>query len=91
VIAVTPGEVARLTEALAVDAQISVIPRSGHPDDPKDSVTPSSRPWTPFSGGDENDGADGTNRPTMKFVEQVNGQHRELIPVPSQGDAKKGD
>ncbi len=50
VIAVAPGEVARLTEALAVGAEISCVPRSGRPDDPRDSLTPESDPWSPYGG-----------------------------------------
>jgi Flp pilus assembly protein CpaB len=51
VIAVAPGEVAQLTEAMAVGATISTVPRSGRPDDPIDSVTPGLRPVSPFAGG----------------------------------------
>jgi hypothetical protein len=51
VIAVDPDEVARLTEAMAVGAQISTVPRSGRPDDPANSITPDLRPVSPFSGG----------------------------------------
>ena len=40
VIALEPAEVAKVTEALAVGAKLTCVPRSGHPDDPKDSVTP---------------------------------------------------
>src|SRR5437762_4819081 len=50
VIAVSPIEVAHLTEALAIGADISCVPRSGRPDDPYDSVTPESNPWSPFGG-----------------------------------------
>lgn len=88
VIAVAPEAVARLTEALAVEAQLSVIPRSGHPDDPQDSITPSSHPWTPFGGGDQADDGSGKTRAAMQFVEQVNGSKRELVPVPTQGEKK---
>jgi len=50
VIAVAPSEVARLTEALAVNADISCVPRSGRPDDPRDSITPELYPVSPFGG-----------------------------------------
>ena len=50
VIAVTPYEVPRLTEALAVGADISCVPRSGRPDDPRESITPESMPVSPFGG-----------------------------------------
>jgi Flp pilus assembly protein CpaB len=50
VIAIDPDEVARLTEAMAVGAEISTVPRSGRPDDPPDSITPDLRPVSPFGG-----------------------------------------
>jgi Flp pilus assembly protein CpaB len=50
VIAVAPAEVARLAEALAVNAEISCVPRSGRPDDPRDSTTPELSPFSPFGG-----------------------------------------
>ena len=49
VIAVRPNEVARLAEALAVGAEISCVPRSGRPEDSRDSVTPESSPLSPYS------------------------------------------
>ncbi|MCP5110347.1 MAG: hypothetical protein GY953_05885, partial [bacterium] len=54
VIAVEPSEVAPLTEALAIGADITCVPRSGHPDEDPATVTPPLRPRTPFSarGGD---------------------------------------
>lgn len=48
VIAVKPGEVARLAEALAVGAEISCVPRSGRPEDDRSSVTPESLPVGPY-------------------------------------------
>lgn len=50
VIAMDPHEVPRLAEALAVDAEINCVPRSGHPDDPAESRTPGFAPFNPFSG-----------------------------------------
>jgi Flp pilus assembly protein CpaB len=50
VIAVGPSEVAKLSEALAVGADIECVPRSGRPDDPKNSFTPDSSPVSPFGG-----------------------------------------
>jgi Flp pilus assembly protein CpaB len=91
VIAVDPEEVALLTEAIAVKAQITTIPRSGHPDDPKDSQTPESQPWSPFgttmtmgkpSGGVSRNGE---KSGSLTFVETVNGSgEREFIAVPVQ-------
>lgn len=76
VIAVQPDEVAPLTEALTVGADLSVVPRSGHPEDDLTSVTPSSNPKSPFSSG-----ADGTHT-GMQLVETIGGKSRELVPVP---------
>ena len=50
VIAVYPAEVSHLTEAMAVGADIACVPRSGRPDDPRDSLTPDSMPISPFGG-----------------------------------------
>lgn len=79
VIAVNPEEVARLTEAMAVEAKIWMVPRSGRPDDPADSETPDLHPVSPFSGGSAAGGAgDGSYR----VVETIMGQRRELTAVP---------
>ena len=88
VIAVNPDEVARLTEALAVDAKISTVPRSGRPDDPVDSVTPDLRPVSPFNDPEsgaftaaESDSAAGPDAPAFKVVETIMGRKRELTAV----------
>jgi len=49
VIAVAPEEVARLTEALAV-GEVDCVPRSGRPDDPRNSYTPDLVPISPYGG-----------------------------------------
>lgn len=89
VIAVNPDEVARLTEAIAVDAKITTIPRSGRPDDIVDSTTPDLRPVSPFSGsgaagfGRTDTGfAAGQGAPGFKVVETIMGRKRELTAVP---------
>ena len=87
VIAVEPDEVALLTEAMAVNARLTTIPRSGRPDDPLDSKTPDLRPFSPFAtsrGGDPG-GAD--SRPSddeddFRVVETIMGQKRSLTAVP---------
>ena len=83
VIAVNPEEVAPLTEAMAVDAKLSSIPRSGRPDDPVNSRTPDLRPFSPFvaprAGGE---GGLSTNRDDFKVVETIMGQKRALTAVP---------
>jgi Flp pilus assembly protein CpaB len=85
VIAVDPDEVAPLTEAMAVDATLTTVPRSGRPDDPPNSRTPDLRPFSPFappgaaanpSLRDSRDAADFT------MVETIMGQRRSLSAVP---------
>jgi Flp pilus assembly protein CpaB len=85
VIAVEPHEVALLTEAMAVEARLTTIPRSGRPDDPVDSETPDLRPSSPFAtpGGD---GVDSRLSPdddeNFAVVETIMGQKRSLTAVP---------
>lgn len=88
VIAINPEDVARLTEAIAVEAKITAIPRSGRPDDAVDSRTPDLRPVSPFSSPDsgvpaavDSDSATGQDAP-FKVVETIMGQKRELTAVP---------
>ena len=87
VIAVDPDEVALLTEAIAVNATLTGVPRSGRPDDPVDSRTPDLRPFSPFSTGtsDLDDpesrlAADGDD--SFAVVETIMGQKRSLTAVP---------
>jgi Flp pilus assembly protein CpaB len=85
VIAVDPEEVARLTEAIAVDATVWMVPRSGRPDDPVDSRTPDLRPVSPFAGtglGDDERSAFDENTSSYRVVETITGQKRELLAVP---------
>ena len=84
-VAVHPEEVAQLTAAMAVDADLAVVPRSGRPDDPKDSKTPELHPRNPFTGGTGSE--DGPS--ALKFVETIGGTNRELVPVPTSGDSKE--
>jgi Flp pilus assembly protein CpaB len=93
VIAVAPDEVAKLTEALAVDAKIECIPRSGRPDDPVDSVTPDLRPVSPFTGPGTAAFTAASGQPTtpanvaaspFTMVETIGGGKRELTAVPRQ-------
>ena len=89
VIAVDPEEVALLTEALAVGANISCVPRSGHPDDPVNSRTPESQPWSPFSamtgGGTPNQkNGNSGGYDSLTTVETLyGGSGRNIIAVPS--------
>jgi Flp pilus assembly protein CpaB len=88
VIAVDPDEVARLTEAIAVEARLSCVPRSGRPDDPVDSATPDLQPVSPFTGpGSQGNAASNRSRqpgadPPFKVVETIMGSKRELTAVP---------
>jgi hypothetical protein len=91
VIAIDPEEVAELTQAMAVDARISVVPRSGQPGDPVDSVTPDLRPVSPFGGlgspvaadeaGDGTVPAKGGPAP-FTMIDTINGSKRQLTAVP---------
>jgi hypothetical protein len=74
-IAVHPEEVPLLDEAKAVGAELSVVARSGRPDDPADSVTPDKDPTSPL-GGKEGVGG-------LTFVETIGGTTRERVPVPT--------
>jgi Flp pilus assembly protein CpaB len=91
VIAIEPDEVAELTQAMAVDAKISVVPRSGRPGDAIDSVTPDLRPVSPFAGigaaamaqPDTPDGVTPAGRGApFRMVETISGRKRELTAVP---------
>ncbi|MBK6941906.1 MAG: hypothetical protein IPH13_17140 [Planctomycetes bacterium] len=74
VIAVAPEEVAALEQALAIEAAISCVPRSGRPDDPQDSRTPERAAQSPFTlGGSDGDG--------LRLIETIKGTTRELVPV----------
>jgi Flp pilus assembly protein CpaB len=99
VVAVDPDEVARLTEAIAVEAQISTVPRSGHPDDPPNSITPELSPVNPFGGRATSAfgvvaGPDTTAAPVQpvgvagtgpfSMIETISGSTRELKAVPGQ-------
>ncbi len=88
VIAIAPEEVARLTEAMAVESKLSVVPRSGRPDDPINSKTPDLHPVSPFSGPGINatrviDSDEATEPdPAFSVVETIMGQKRALAAVP---------
>ena len=87
VIAIDPHEVALLTEAMAVQAKLTTIPRSGRPDDPLDSRTPDRRPVSPFATGSSNtDGEDprlsSEESENFRVVETIIGQKRSLTAVP---------
>jgi Flp pilus assembly protein CpaB len=97
VVAVDPDEVARLTEALAVAAEINCVPRSGRPGDPQDSITPDLQPWSPFAGfvantiepaPDEDAAAIPANTSntssSLTTIESIAGTKRNVIAAPRQ-------
>ena len=84
-IAVRPEDVSKLSAAMAVDAELAVVPRSGRPEDPKDVNTPELHPRNPLTaaeGGKEGPAA-------LTFVETIGGTNRELVPVPTTGESKE--
>lgn len=84
VIAVAPDEVARLTEAMAVEAKIATVPRSGRPGDELDSVTPDLTPVSPFSSPTAPGAAAGGPTGPFSMVEHIAGGQRGLMAVPKQ-------
>jgi Flp pilus assembly protein CpaB len=80
-VAVDPKEVAPLTEAIAVKAEIMCVPRSGRPDDPGDSVTPELPPNTGL-GMLPGNGNSSKLFPDLTLIETVNGTKREMTAVP---------
>ena len=88
VIAIEPEEVALLTEAMAVNAKLTTIPRSGRPDDPLDSKTPDLKPFSPFSTARGNGPGSLDSRladdeeDNFRVVETISGQKRSLTAVP---------
>lgn len=84
VIAVDPAEVAHLTEAVAVEAQVSCVPRSGRPEDPIHSRTPDLQPWNPFQGLSASGNADASQGPgqPLATIESISGTKRELLAAP---------
>ena len=88
VIAIDPEEVALLTEAMAVNAKLTSIPRSGRPDDPLNSRTPNLAAGEPvleaqklWRATSRNCGRGGCRR-AYSVVETIMGQKRTLTAVP---------
>lgn len=75
VIAVAPAEVSRLTEALAVEAKLVCVPRSGRPTDQPEMAPPALRPRSPFVEG-------GGNRESFRMIETIHGSKREMVAAP---------
>lgn len=76
VIAIDPTEVAPLTEAMAIGAVLTCLPRSGRPDDPADSTTPGLTADLSRVPGLS------TKAPQLTLVDHIQGECRELIAVP---------
>ncbi len=89
VIAMDPHEVAPFMEAISIDADLQCLARSGHPDDPLESLTPSSEPvdlgWQGLMSGmrpgpmGPNTGSPGE----MSIIESIDEGGRVLVPVPN--------
>lgn len=79
VVAVAPDEVGALSEALALEEQITVLVRSGRSDDLDERASPDR---TPRLALDEQGGAGG-----YSVVETINGEERAWQAVPSDGAA----
>jgi Flp pilus assembly protein CpaB len=80
VIAVDPQEVALLTQAIAVKAQINAVPRSGQPGDVEDSRTPDLQPWHPYGGltGTGDSASDAFGKiPKLTMVETIAGHRKK--------------
>lgn len=83
VIAVNPEEVALLSEAMAVEARLTSIPRSGRPDDPEDSTTPDLVPFSPYARPGTGDGAArATPESAFTMVETIAGQKKSVMAIP---------
>jgi len=84
VIALEPDEVAPFMEALSVEAQITCLARSGRPDDPVDSLTPSSEPDLMLWGTGLAAGGNSLvpSAGSMAVIESISDRERTLVPVP---------
>lgn len=82
VIAISPEEVAPLTESIAVGAQLTCLPRSGLPDDPQGSVTPGSVPDVHLPGSV----VGGGQVPPLAVLDRIQGDKRDLQAVPASPD-----
>jgi len=85
VIAVDPNEVAGLLESLAVDAEISCVPRSGRPEDPLNSRTPGLTPRSPFALPAVGDGSGSApaGASSLGMIETINGSRRDMVAAPT--------
>ena len=88
VIALDPDEVAPFLEALSVEAEITCLARSGRPDDPVDSITPSSDPTTSFWGGLQGmpDWRKADPEANFSVIESIEDGERKFVPVPKHED-----
>ena len=75
VIALMPEEVGGLLEALALEVELTVLPRSGRPDDPA-SRTPDHQPRLSDWVSEEEDDED-----PVRFIERIDGSELTVIPV----------
>ena len=102
IIALAPEEVSPLMAAIRLEADLTCVARSGHPDDPEESLTPGlgddeeDAPDTDGPSGAE-DGADGSMLPAgyegsgMTVIETLVGGERVLTPVPRAREDAEGE
>lgn len=87
VVALDPEEVAPFLEAQTIGSDLTCLARSGRPDDPLDSVTPSSDPLGDSGSGSLADplalfGGTRSEDGEMRVVESIQNGERVLVPVP---------
>ena len=91
VIAMDPQEVAPFMEAISIGAELQCLARSGHPDDPVESMTPSSEPvFSRWGGTPGLMSATGDQSASMAIVESIDEGGRSLVPVPTAGGPGSG-
>ena len=80
VIGVTPEEANQLMAAFATKAQVTCVPRSGHPNDPIHNPMPVLAPQDPLAGmfGDGDEGGDGSG---LHIIERFTGTSSIRKPV----------
>ena len=83
VIALDPEEVSPLLGALELGAELTCLARSGRPDDPLDSMTPSLNSGVAGANGASEGILDDGQE--MTVVESIDDQDRVLVPVPAGG------
>ncbi|MEM7516551.1 MAG: hypothetical protein AAF368_06485, partial [Planctomycetota bacterium] len=90
VIALDPEEVVSFMEAISnEETQLTCLARSGRPDDPVDSITPSKEVESVFGGSTNFPGQSLVQDRPMVVVESIVGGERKFVPVPSRSSEKE--